>query len=158
MPTRIVSQVFKEAIADSKLSDGSGDSSLVLVNVSYDQYEDRSNDGKKVFVGRLILAYDMGSSLQACSMTVCYTPTKGDSYVAVPKHPVDEERLEPFLSHNIRAPVVSPMLSALGSRGRINISASSTDQKVVLRCDTSNHSSVTMIVGTTPDPEEDGDN
>ena len=157
MPTRIVAQVFKDAIVDSKLSDGSGDSNLVLVNVSYDQYED-DNKGQKVFVGRLILAYDMGSSLQACSMLITFTPTQSGSrgsYTVIPNYPVDEDRLEPLLSHNVRAPVVAPMLSALGSRGRVVISASSSDQKIVLRCDTSNDSSVTMIVGPTPDPREE---
>ena len=156
MPTRIVAQVFKDAIIDSKLSDGSGDSNLVLVNVSYDQYED-DNKGQKVFVGRLILAYDMGSSLQAVSMLITFTPTQGGSggsYTVIPNYPVDEDRLEPLLSHNVRAPVVAPMLSALGSRGRVVISASSSDQKIVLRSDMGT-SSVTMIVGTTPDPEED---
>lgn len=154
-PTKIVAEMFRDAISDSKNGDGTADSNQVLVNVAYEQYEDKGEDGEDVSVGRMVLSFDMGSSIQAVSMEICYTKTDSGSYTVIPGHPVDEERFEVKFSHNIRAPVVSPMLSSLGPRSRIKICASSQDEKVVLRCETSNSSSVTLIVGTTRDDDED---
>ena len=154
-PIRVVSKIFKDAITDSKLGDGGADSSNILVNLSYEMYKDEMKGRPDVNVGRLILSYDMGTSLQACSMVVCYAETKPGSYTVLPDHPTDEERFELKLSHNIRAPVVSPMLSALGNKARLVISTSPTDEKVILRCNTSGDASVAMIVGTTPDEDDD---
>lgn len=154
-PTKIVAEMFSNAISDSKHGDGTADSARVLVNMAYEQYTDKIEDGDDICVGRMVLSFDMGSSIQAVSMAICYSKTASGSYHVVSGHPVDEERFEVKFSHNIRAPVVSPMLSALGSRSRLKISASGADQKVVLRCETSNNASVTMIVGTTKDGDDD---